>query len=208
MQDICIYETTHFRTVIPRTHINQAVIVRNDTVSAVIAEDDFACTGAGDLLAIGIVCESVGNVAAGIGDGNGATSAIEVVSLECAANLFTDQTSAVDILGSGVVCGFGEQFTKSAVGIVGIGGILSRAKVADSHILGIVGVSMTVCGNQSVCRVVGARQSTVRQHIAVKVIGNTVAIEHNQAVVGVILKRVLRRIDSSIKIIIRLTDKH
>ena len=39
-------------------------------------------------------------------------------------------------------------------------------------------------------------------------LGHAVLIERNQAVVGVILKRVLRRIDSSIKIIIRLTDKH
>ena len=39
----------------------------------------------------------------------------------------------------------------AGVGVVGVGSILICTKVADSHILGVVGVGMTVSGDKPIC---------------------------------------------------------
>ena len=51
---------------------------------------------------------------------------------------------------------------------------------------------MTACGDQSVCGVIGAGKGTVRQHIAVKVVADSVAVKTCQTVVGVILEAAVR----------------
>ena len=56
------------------------------------------------------------------------------------------------------------------------------AKVADSHVLCVVSVSMTARRNESVGRIVGAGKRTVREHIAVEVIAYGVAVERDQTV--------------------------
>ena len=67
-------------------------------------------------------------------------------------------------------------------------GYTNTSKIADSYVLGIVGIGMTAGRRESVCRIVGAGKGTVREHIAVKVIAYGVAIERDQTVVGVILE--------------------
>ena len=52
----------------------------------------------------------------------------------------------------------------------------------------VLGIRMTACRNESVCGIIRAGQGTVREHITVKVIAYSVAVERNQTVVGVILE--------------------
>ena len=61
-----------------------------------------------------------------------------MISLKGVTNLFTDQSSAVDVLGGYTVSGLAKQFAELAVGIVGVGGILILAKIANPHVLGVV----------------------------------------------------------------------
>ena len=67
-------------------------------------------------------------------------------------------------------------------------GYTNTSKIADSYVLGVVGIGMTACRNEPVRRVVGAGKRTVREHIAVKVIAYRIAVERDQTVVGVILE--------------------
>ena len=47
---------------------------------------------------------------------------------------------------------------------------------------------MTASRNESICRVIDAREGTVGEHIAVEVIAYRISVERDQTVVGVILE--------------------
>ena len=158
------------------------------SVTTVISEDHFACTGSADELAIGIVCKGIGNITTCIGDCDGATTAIEVIDLERTAYFFTDESLAVYILSYHAVSSLHQKHTELGIGIVGIGCILISAKITDSYVFRVVSIGMTACGNESVGRIVIAGKETVREHITVKVIAYGVAVERDQTVVGVILE--------------------
>ena len=123
-----------------------------------------------------------------IGDGNGTASAVEVIGLERAVYFLTDKSLTVYILCSDTTRCLAKRHIEFGVGVVGIGRIFLCAKVADSHILGVIGVGMTAVRGQSVCRVIGVRTNTVARHIAVHVIGYSVAVKYNKSVIGVILE--------------------
>ena len=53
---------------------------------------------------------------------------------------------------------------------------------------------MTAGRNESVGRIVGAGQGTVREHITVEVIAYGVAVEYGQTIIGVIQEAGIRRI--------------
>ena len=109
-----------------------------------------------------------------------------MVGLESAVYFLANQTLAVYVFGHRAVCVLHQKHTEFGIGAVGIGGILVRAKVADSHIFCVVGVGMGTRGNKPVCGIVGAGKGTVRQHIAVQVIAYRIAAPRNQTVVGII----------------------
>ena len=98
------------------------------------------------------------------------------------------------IIGCNVVCGFTRKLAQSTIGIVGIGRVFLCAKVADSYVLGVVGVGMTTSRNESICGVVGKALNTVVQHIAVHIVRYGIAVKYNQSVVCVVNKATLRRI--------------
>lgn len=111
-----------------------------------------------------------------------------MIGLECTAYLFTDESLTVYILSYHTACRFHQKHAELCVGVVGIGRIFLCTKIADSHILCVIGIGMTAGRNEFVRRIVGAGQGTVREHIAVEVIAYGVAVERDQTVIRVILE--------------------
>ena len=61
-------------------------------------------------------------------------------------------------------------------------GVLS----ACSQVLGVVGIGVTACRNESVCRIIRAGDYAICEHIAIHIVRYGVAIEHYKSVVGII----------------------
>ena len=110
--NICVDESAHFRRVVPRSHIDETVIIGHNTVSAIVAKDNRTVTAMLDRLSIGIVCKGIGDVATRIGDSNGTASTVEIVDLEGAASCLTNQAVAIDIFGGDTVGRLAEQLTE------------------------------------------------------------------------------------------------
>ena len=163
------------------------------SVTTVISEDHFACTGSADELAIGIVCKGIGNITTCIGDCDGATTAIEVIDLERTAYFFTDESLAVYILSYHAVSSLHQKHTELGIGIVGIGCIFISAKITDSYVFRVVSIGMTACGNESVGRIVIAGKETVREHITVKVIRYCITVIRGKSIVCIINKARISR---------------
>ena len=53
---------------------------------------------------------------------------------------------------------------------------------------------MTACRDKPVCRIIAAGQGAIRQHVAIRIIADRAAVEHNKSVVGVVLEAAVRRI--------------
>jgi len=53
---------------------------------------------------------------------------------------------------------------------------------------------MTARGNEPICGIVGAGKGTVRQHIAVKVVADCIAVESDQSIVSIVCKTTVRSI--------------
>ena len=192
--NIRIDESLHLGRVVTRSHIDETIRVSHDAISAVIAEEYAARTRSADKLTVSIVCESIGNIAAGIGDGNGAASAVKVVGLEGTAYLFANQTSAVDILGCNATSCFHKKLAQLGIGVVSIGRVLALAKIANSYVLCVVGVGMAVSRKESICGIVGEALYSIIQHIVVRVVAYRISFEDNQPVVGVIAEAAVGRI--------------
>ena len=75
-----------------------------------------------------------------------------------------------------------------AVRIIRIRGVRIGTQIADSDVLRIISICMTICGNKSVCGVINEALNSVIEHIAVHIIGHILSVEHHQAVVGVVLE--------------------
>ena len=63
-----------------------------------------------------------------------------MVDLKFTTGFLANQAPAVDVLGHNTVSGLGKQLAQSAVGIIGIGRILTLAQISDPHILGIISI--------------------------------------------------------------------
>ena len=201
--DIRIDESLHLRGIVTCPHIDEAVVIRYNTVPAVIPKDHLACAGSLEELTVSIILKGVRNNTLHIGNGNGTASAVEMVGLELVVHFLANQTSAVDILGGYTVCGLAKEPAESAVGVIGVGGIFTVfAKIADPYILGVIGVGVAVSGNKPVGRVVSKALLTVAKHIAVHIIRYSVAVEHHQTVVRIILEAAVRSLDNVTRTIV------
>ena len=103
-----------------RSHIDKTVIIGYNTITTVIAEDYLACTGFGNQLTIGIVCEGIGNISTCIGNCNRTASEIEMVGFERTAHFFTNQAVAIDIFGGDTVGCLAEQLAELGTNILSI----------------------------------------------------------------------------------------
>ena len=77
-----------------------------------------------------------------IGNGNGTATVVKVVGLEAALFLFTDQPSAVNVLGGNTVRCLLQQSAQLSIGVIHVGGIIFPAQIADSDILCVISIRL------------------------------------------------------------------
>ena len=79
MHKVGIDEATHGGRIVPRTHVDQVVAVRNNAVAAVVSEDDGAFACVRRYSAVRVVFVRVSNCTAVVRDRHGTAAVVEVV---------------------------------------------------------------------------------------------------------------------------------